>query len=448
MPRQAGSRDPRHPGETFVTRALGVRPGEVVAVTWSFFYFFSLLAAYYVLRSVREAMAIVSGVENIPWLYTGTFTVMLLATPVFGWIVSRYPRRTFLPWVYYFFIANVLLFFAAFSRLEEQQQSIVWIARAFYVWLSVFNLFVVAVFWSFMVDIWSREQSRRLFGLISAGGSTGALLGPLFTSVVVVPIGFENLLLVSASLLVIAVWCIHRLRRWSLEQGSDDGGEARVPSGPLGGSALAGIRLVLTTPYLAAIACAMICANFLGAAMYIYLAEQVSLHFPDTDQQTRAFAMIDAASNALSFIGQLLIVKLAVQRFGVGLTLAVLPLISIAGFALLAINPAFAVMAAFQVVRRGLAYGLTRPATDMLYAAVSREAKYKAKNFIDTAVWRGGDLISVWTVRLLSGIGLSGVSLICIPVAAVWSGLALWIGREYRRRDQPPIADTQEALTA
>jgi AAA family ATP:ADP antiporter len=353
-----------------------------------------------------------------------------------------------LPWVYYFFIFNVLLFFGLFTWLESQAQLIVWVARAFFVWLSVFNLFVVAVFWSFMVDIWSREQSRRLFGLISAGGSTGALLGPLTTSVVVVPIGFENLLLLSALLLVFAVWCIHRLRRWSLAQGADASGAPRVPSGPLGGSALAGIRLVLTTPYLAAIAGAMICANFLGAAMYIYMAEQVSLHFTDTDQQTRAFAMIDAASNTLSFVGQLLIVKLAVQRFGVGMTLAVLPLLSIAGFALLAMNPAFTIMAAFQIVRRGLAYGLSRPATDMLYAAVSREAKYKAKNFIDTAVWRGGDLISVWTVRLLSGIGLSGVSLVCIPIAALWSVLALWIGREYRRRDAPTIAERQGAPSA
>lgn len=434
--------------DTFVVRVFGVRRKEFVPVAWSFVYFFCLLAAYYMLRSVREAMAIVSGVDNIPWLYTGTFTIMLAATPMFGWVVSRYPRRAFLPWVYYFFIGNVLLFFGAFTWFEDQSQPIVWIARAFFVWLSVFNLFVVAVFWSFMVDIWSREQSRRLFGLISAGGSTGALLGPLLTSIVVVPIGFENLLLLSALLLVFAVCCIHRLRRWSLEQGSDDTGAPRVPSGPLGGSALAGIRLVLTTPYLAAIAAAMVCANFLGVAMYVYMAEQVSLHFADTDRQTRVFALIDAASNALSFVGQLVIVKLAVQRFGIGMTLAVLPLVSIAGFALLAINPAFAVMAAFQVVRRGLTYGLSRPATDMLYAVVSREAKYKAKNFIDTAVWRGGDLISVWTVRLLSGAGLSGVSLICIPLAALWSGLALWIGREYRRRDQRTDSDTQEALSA
>ena len=155
----------------FALRVFGIKPLEFVAVAWSFVYFFCLLSAYYMLRSVRETMAIVSGVENIPWLFTGTFVVMLLATPVFGWIASRYRRRTFLPWVYYFFISNVLLFFVLFAWFMDDQFARVWAARSFFVWLSVFNLFVVSVFWSFMADIWSTEQGRRLFGIISAGGS-------------------------------------------------------------------------------------------------------------------------------------------------------------------------------------------------------------------------------------------------------------------------------------
>ena len=170
----------------FAFRVFGVQRREYVAVLWSFVYFFCLLAAYYMLRSVRETMAIVSGVSTIPWLYTGTFTIMLLATPVFGWIASRFPRKTFVPWVYQFFILNILLFFAAFTIFGDELDR-VWVARTFFVWLSVFNLFVVSVFWSFMVDIYNRDQSRRLFGIISAGGSTGAFLGPLLTSAVVVP---------------------------------------------------------------------------------------------------------------------------------------------------------------------------------------------------------------------------------------------------------------------
>lgn len=417
----------------FAFRVLGVERREYVAVLWSFTYFFCLLAAYYMLRSVRETMAIVSGVENIPWLYTGTFTVMLLATPVFGWIASRFPRRTFLPWVYYFFIANILLFFAAFTVLREHLDT-VWVARTFFVWLSVFNLFVVSVFWSFMVDIYSRAQSRRLFGIISAGGSTGAFLGPLLTSIVVVPIGWENLLPLAALLLAFAVYCVHRLRRWSLAQAAQDGGPPPGGSRPLGGTALAGVRLVLTTPYLAAIAAGQAFVNILGVAIYVYMAQLVSQNFPDTDQQTRVFALIDASSNALSFVGQLLIVKLAVQRLGMAMTLAILPLVTMVGFALLAANPVFIVIAVFQVVRRGLGYGISKPASDMLYSVVSREAKYKAKNFVETAVWRGSDLAGVWAVRLISGVGLSGVALACVPLAALWSVVAVWIGRDYRRR--------------
>jgi ATP:ADP antiporter, AAA family len=428
----------------FSLRALGIKPSEFVAVAWSFVYFFCILSAYYMLRSVRETMAIVSGVENIPWLFTGTFIAMLIATPVFGWVTSKYRRRTFLPWVYYFFISNILLFFVAFSWFMDDELTRLWAARSFFMWLSVFNLFVVSVFWSFMADIWSTEQSRRLFGVISAGGSTGAFVGPLITSVLVVPIGFENLLPLSAILLVFSVYCLHRLRRWSLEQGSSTPGASAESSRPLGGSAFGGIKLVLTTPYFAAIAAAMLCAMFLGGAMYMYMAELISVSYPDNDHQTRIFALIDAVSNALSFIGQFVLVKFAVQRLGIGITLAVLPLVSIAAFALLAANPVFIVIAIFQVMRRGLAYGITKPASDMLYSVVSREAKYKAKNFIETAVWRGGDVVATWTIRSLAGIGLTGVSLVCIPIAIVWTLLALWIGRDYLRQDRRNVEAAHE----
>ncbi|HLT91685.1 MAG TPA: MFS transporter [Woeseiaceae bacterium] len=416
-------------------RVLGVDRREYVAVAWSFLYFFCLLASYYMLRSVRETMAIVGGVENIHWLFLGTFVVMLLATPVFGWIASRFPRRAFVPWVYWFFIANILAFFAAFTVLGDQLDR-VWVGRTFFVWLSVFNLFVVSVFWSFMVDIYSTEQSRRLFGIISAGGSTGAFLGPLVTSLVVVPIGFENLLPLSALLLGVAVYCIHRLRRWSLRQAAPASGDgATAGSRPLGGSALAGMKLVFTTPYLAAIAAGQSITNILGAVLYVYMAQLVSQHFPVVDEQTRAFALVDTFSNALSFIGQLLVVKHAVQRLGMAGTLAIVPLLSLLGFALLAANPVFIVVAVLQVVRRGFGYGISKPATDMLYSVVSREAKYKAKNFIETAVWRASDLAGVWAQRLVSGIGLAGMSVACLPLAAAWVGLALWIGRDYRRRE-------------
>ncbi|MDZ7643932.1 MAG: MFS transporter [Woeseiaceae bacterium] len=413
---------------------LGIEAREFAAVAWSFVYFFCLLSAYYMLRSVREAMAIVGGTENIPWLFTGTFVVMLLATPVFGWVASRFPRKQFLPWVYYFFVLNILLFYAAFTLVQVRELSPVWVSRAFFVWLSVFNLFVVSVFWSFMADIWSKEQSRRLFGLISAGGSTGALVGPLITSVLVVPIGFRNLLPLSALLLAFAVVCVYRLRHLAVGR-VDERGAARGDE-PIGGRALAGIRLVATSPYLGAIAGALVIANFLGVATYMYMAQLVDQTFPDTDRHTQVFAILDAITNALSFIGQLVVVKYSVRRLGVGMTLAVLPIVSVLGFAVLAMQPVFVVIAALQVVRRSITFGLSKPTSDMLYSVVSPEARYKAKNFVETAIYRGGDLFATWTIRFIGGIGLAGVAAVCVPLAILWTVLALRIGRGYDRRDE------------
>lgn len=420
----------------FVTRVLGIERDELVAVAWSFVYFFCIMSAYFMLRSVRETMAIIGGVPNIPWLFTGTFVLMMLATPVFGWVTSRYPRRTFLPWVYYFFIANILIFFAVFTYAQANNLSLLWISRAFFVWLSVFNLFVVSVFWSFMADIYTKQQSRRLFGVITAGGSAGALVGPLLTSALVVPIGFKNLLPISAMLLLFGVYCIYRLRSWVRQRDLDASGISSADSEqPLGGDAWAGLKFVFEQRYFSAIALALLCANFLGGAMYIYLAQLVSVTFEGADRQTQVFAFIDAAINALSFIGQLLMVKHAVQRIGIGWTLSLLPLLSIVGFALLAISPTFAVIAGFQIVRRSLTFGFSKPTSDMLYSVVSPEAKYKAKNFIDTTIYRGWDVVSSWTVRSLGGLGLSGVSLVCVPISVIWVLIVMWIGGEYKRRD-------------
>ena len=421
-----------------LARLLGIESSELLPVAWSFAYFFCLLAAYYMLRPVREAMAIVGGTANIPWLFTGTFVVMLvIATPAFGWVTSRYPRRRFLPWVYYFFIVNIALFYAGFLLLAGSGTPEVWLSRAFFVWLSVFNLFVVSVFWSFMADIWNREQGRRLFGVISAGGSTGALAGPLLTSVLVEPLGAHNLLPLSALLLGFAVVCVLRLRRWASGQQATPGTAPVDRSLPIGGKALAGIKLVATTPYLASIAAALMIANFLGVFIYMYMAVLVDETFSGTDRHTQVFALLDALTNALSFIGQLIVVRYSVRRIGVGLTLTILPLVSVAGFLLLALHPVFAVMAGLQVLRRSITFGLSKPTSHMLDSVVSRAAKYKAKNFVETTIYRGGDLFATWTIRYLGslGIGISGVALVCAALAVGWIVLALKIGRDYAERD-------------
>ena len=429
--------DPVDPNSerSLLDRVLGLERHEYYAVAWSFVYFFCVLSAYYMLRSVRETMAVEGGVQNVPWLFSSTFVVMLAVTPVFGWVASRYPRRRFLPWVYYFFVINILLFWAGFSYAISNGLSFVWLGRAFFVWLSVFNLFVVSVFWSFMADIYTREQSRRLFGVISAGGSTGALLGPLATGSLVVPIGFQNLLPISATLLLFGVYCITRLRRWVESEHRGELDSTMASAAPLGGTLLGGVTLVTRSKYLSAIGLASIIASLLGTALYMFMTELVGEAFASTDERTRTFAFIDAATNTMAMLVQLLIVKRAVWRFGVGITLSLLPIISIIGFALVAVNPSFLAVAAVQAIRRAIGFGLSKPTNDMLYSVVTPEEKYKSKNFIDTAVYRGGDLIGTWTVRGLWGLGFSGISIVMLPFAALWVAIALWLGKAYRNYD-------------
>jgi AAA family ATP:ADP antiporter len=432
------------PERSLLHRVLGLERHEYYAVAWSFVYFFCVLSAYYMLRSVRETMAVEGGVQNVPWLFSSTFVVMLAVTPVFGWVASRYPRRRFLPWVYYFFVINILLFWAGFSYAINNGLSFVWLGRAFFVWLSVFNLFVVSVFWSFMADIYTREQSRRLFGVISAGGSAGALLGPLATGSLVVPIGFQNLLPISASLLLFGVYCINRLRNWVESEHRGELDSTMASAAPLGGTLLGGVTLVTRSKYLSAIGLASIIASLLGTALYMFMTELVGEAFASTDERTRTFAFIDAATNTMAMLVQLLIVKRAVWRFGVGVTLSLLPIISIIGFTLVAMNPSFLAVAAVQAIRRAVGFGLSKPTNDMLYSVVTPEEKYKSKNFIDTAVYRGGDLIGTWTVRALWGLGFAGISIVLLPFAALWVAIALWLGKAYRNYDSGSTKGTGE----
>ena len=361
---------------------------------------------------------------------------MMIATPVFGWIASKYARRTFLPWVYSFFIANILLFWVAFSYAIGNALDYVWMSRVFFVWLSVFNLYVVAVFWSFMADIYSRDQGRRLFGMITSGGSIGALIGGIATSVLVGPLGFQNLLLVSAALLLLAVYCIGRLRHWYEVEHQGETGDDITSRKPLGGSPFNGIKAVFSSKYFAAMAISTVIASLLGTALYMFAAELVEEAITDVDGRTRFFSNMNNAINALAIVGQLFIVKHVVARFGVGVSLSLLPILSVVGFAVLALEPTLMVVAVLTVIRRALGFGFSKPTSDMLYSVVTPEEKYKAKNFIDTTIYRGGDLIATWTIRGMSALGIAGTSLAILPFALIWTFAAFWLGRDYRRRDR------------
>ena len=416
-------------------KVLGLQRHEYVAAAWSFVYFFCVLSAYYMLRPIREAMGVESGPATLPYLFMASFAVMLLATPLFGWITSRYPRKVFLPWVYAFFILNILIFWAIFTQRIDEGQSHVWLGRVFFVWLSVFNLYVVSVFWSFMADIYTREQGRRLFGLLSSGGSIGALLGGTATSLWVVDVSFHNLFPISAVLLGFAIICIRQLRQWVTQDDHLQPGHNVEMGQPLGGDALAGATHATRSRFFLAIVAASVIASLLGTALYLFRAELVAASISDINLQTRFFSNINIATNLLTIIGQMFVVRFVVRRFGLGVALSIMPVISVLCFVWVALDPSLLVIAVVEIIRRATGFTFSKPSTDMLYSVVTPEEKYKTKNFIDTTVYRFGDVLGIWAILLLLlRMGMSAVAAIMVPFAVIWALLALWLGRDYRRR--------------
>ena len=417
-------------------KVLGLERHEYRAVAWSFAYFFCVLSSYYIIRPVREEMAVGSGANTIPYLFIGTFVTMIFATSIFGWVASRFPRRQFLPWVYLFFIANMLIFWAVFSQLRGSGSDYVWLGRVFFVWVSVFNLFVVSVFWSFMADIYTREQGRRLFGFITSGGSIGALVGGVVTSALVTRIGFQNLIPIAAAVLLVAVFCISRLKHWVHEEHRDEIDATVESAEPLGGTPLAGLTHLFSSKYFLGIALMSVVASLLGTALYMFRAELIETAILSPDARTQFFSNMNIAQNALALIAQMFLVKQVVTRFGIGRSLFLFPIASIIGFAILAFDPTLMAVAILDVVRRGLGFGFAKPSTDMLYSVVTPEEKYKTKNAIETAVYRGGDVVGTWSIKLLSalGMGMAAISVVMLPFAIVSAIVALWLGRDYKRR--------------
>ncbi len=415
-------------------RLVDVESGEQKAMLWAFCYFFVLLCSYYILRPMRDEMGVAGGVENLQWLFTGTFIAMLAMVPLFGWLTSRYPRATFLPMVYGFFIINLLMFYLLFSSDVAD----VWVARCFFIWVSVFNLFVVSVFWSFMTDIFSNRQARKLFGFIAAGGTAGALVGPALTATLVKPLGPENLMLASAVLLGCAMFCIRQLIRWRMAYDDTDTTISTSTGNPLGGSVLAGIRLVFQSPYLLGIALLMLLFTTLATVLYFQQAQIIRDTFSDPSERTAVFASIDLAVNLLTVLIQLFFTGRLVRWLGLPWTLALVPLLLALGFMALAVAPVLAVLAVVQIIRRAGNYAIMRPSREMLYVVLGQEEKYKAKNFIDTTVYRGGDAISAWIYTGLRslGLGLSGIAWIAVPLAGLWALLAYRLGREQTRKAQ------------
>jgi len=415
-----------------LARLLRLAAGEGAAVGWAFAYFFLLLASYYILRPLRDEMGIAGGVAQLPWVFTGTFVAMLAAVPLFGFITARLPRRQFLPLAYGFFILNLLLFYAAFQI--EGWHAVT--ARAFFIWVSVFNLFVVSVFWSFMVDLFSAEQGKRLFGLIAAGGTAGAIAGPLLTALLAAALGPVQLLPVSALLLAGAILCIRQLNRWA---GTQPAATVRASEAPLGGSVLAGLTTILRSPYLLGIGLFLLLFTTLSTFLYFEQAHIVARSLAGAAERTRFFALLDLAVNMLTVLLQLLVTSRLLARLGVAGTLLLVPLLSAFGFALLALAPGVGLLAGFQALRRAGDYALTRPARELLFTVVDRATKYKAKNVLDTLVYRGGDALSGWLFAALQGLGfgLAAIAWLAVALAGIWGWVAWRLGTRQAALTRP-----------
>jgi ATP:ADP antiporter, AAA family len=392
----------------FLTRALRAAPHELAALAWSFAYFFLLLCSYYLLRPVRDSLAVAAGTEALQWLFTATFVVMLALVPAFGWLCARLARSRLLPAVYAFFSLHLLAFAVELNPL------------VFFVWLSVFNLFVVSVFWSFMSDVFDEAQAARLYGTIAAGGSCGAIAGPLFAAAIPQP---RILLIVSAGLLLGTIVCIRALTRWARvhPRSGDPPAEA-----PIGGSMLAGARAALTSPFLLAICGYLLCYTALSTALYFQQVEIVRDAVPNAADRTRLFASVDAIVNGLTLAIQLVAFSRLAPLLGSAGMLALVPVISVVGFLWLGATPTLTALIVFGVTRRVGEFAVSKPAREALFTVVPREERYKAKNFIDTVVYRGGDMLAGWA--------FAGVSaFLAAAVSFLWTGLAFFLGARMKK---------------
>lgn len=425
-------------------------------LAWSFAYFATLLGGYYILRPVREALAVDGGMQRLSWMFTGTFVVMLLVTPAFGALVARWPRRRFVPWVYRFFLLH-LVGFIALLHLDVGRTAV---AYAYFIWLSVYNMFVVSVFWSVMADVFRSDQGKRLFGIIAGGGSAGALAGSWLTSALADRLGLTALLVLAAVLLECTVQCFHRVTRAAeraraaehvtvraaehvtdraaehadASAGRRRAGETPAPASEppvIGGGVLAGAVQVARSPYLAGICLYLVCTATASTFLYVHRAQIVERAFDSDETRAAFFALVDLLVNLCTLLLQLLVTARVLRRLGVGATLASLPALAVTGFLSLAVMPELAVLVAFQAALRASRYAMGRPARELLFTVVTREQKYKSKNFIDTVVFRAGDALASWSVRGLSalGLGLAGVALVTVPLAGVWLAAALLLGR-------------------
>lgn len=435
----------------WLRHAVDVQPHEVRATLLGFGWFFCLLGGYYLLRPLRDALGLAGGADELQWLFSATFVAMLALVPLFGWAVTRLPPRRFVPVAYRFFTASILVFCVLIASGVHS----VWVGRVFFVWISVFNLFVISIFWSVLADCFSNAQGRRLFGFIAAGGTAGTFVGPALAASLVTALGPVALTLGAALLLEAALQCFHRLYpregeapvregKAPVREGGAGAATATGDARPIGGSVLAGLALIVRSPYLLGLCGYLLLHTAASTFLYFEQGRIVAGAFADTASRTRFFALVDLGVSTLTLLLQLFVTGRLMQRFGVGTALVLLPIASALAFAAVALSPTVLVLAGAQALRRAFDYAIARPAREVLFTVVGREAKYKAKNAIETVVYRGGDAASGWISAGLGalGVGFAGLAALAIPLAAAWALLSRWLARQQERRLHAPAGNS------
>ena len=432
------------PGGGLLNRLVSLEPGEGRVVAWSWLYLFAVFTAYYVIRPIRDEAGVAGGVANLSWLFTGTLLAMMAVNPPFAALVARLPRTRFIGLTYRFFMLNLVIFLVLFRTTSGTAN--VWVGRAFFIWTSVFNLFVVSVFWAFMVDLFNTDQSKRLFGFIAAAATVGGIVGASITASTVQSLGVPLLLLVSVVLLEVGVFASRRLGALAPAFGTPkprpgedperiaparpsaagDGGQT-----PIGGGVMAGLTNVLRSPYLLNVSGYMLLYTILSTFLYFQQAAIVDRSFVDRAARTAFFARVDLLVNVLTLGGQCFLTGRVMKRAGVALTLTFVPAITAVGFLLLGLMPTVAIVVGFTVLRRTGNFVFARPTCEVLFTVVSREDKYKAKNFIDTVVYRLGDQVGAWSSTLITmaALGAGAVAWAGVPLALIWVANAWWLGR-------------------
>ena len=414
---------------------VDVRSAELASLLLSFVYFFFVMSAWFVLRPIRDEIATAAGVSKLPYLFMGTLVATLLFNPLFGVLVVRFRVRTFIALTYHFFVANLFVFYLLIRMSGSSEGSAfdLWLGRAFFVWTSVFNFFIISIFWSFMADVFTSDQARRLFGFIGVGGTLGSIVGSGFTAAMASSIGTRNLLLLSAVLLEIAVFVVMRFPRRVFVGTLHAPGE-REPEDRIGGSAWGGVTRLLRSPYLLAIAVFLTLYILGSTVLYAEQTDLVGRTYPTRAARTTVLAQLEFAAQLLTLFTQFFLTGRITRWIGLAATLAIVPVVSVLGFGTLGLVPAFQALAVFTVCRRAANFSLMNPAMETLFTVVSREDKYKTKNFIETFIYRFSDQLTVWGYAGLTalGLGLSGIAFVVAPVAGVSIALALWLGRRQR----------------